>query len=360
MKLGVYNAVLHDRSLPEALDVIVARPRRPRSTPADSCRRCTSRSTTSDQPAARDDYLASSTTGHHPGRAELQRQPAAPRPGDRPKHAEDLRKVDQSCRPLGQTRVVTMSGLPGGEAARPCPTGSSTPGTPGPSTCSTTSGTRSPSVLEGDRRPGRRQRRQGRDRDASAEPGLLPPTLKELVERTGARTSAPRWTRATCSGRAWTRSPRSAISARWWSTPPPRTSASTRNAHLRRAGRPVPPALPDENRVRLGGDEWVNEWPKDSAWDFVALGRGHDVDFWTDFIERAARGRPGHGWSTSSTRTSRSAGSRGSRSLPTSCSSSSRSREPLTGSRVVGFPLRAAVRPRRRRAPARRPRSCPS
>ena len=42
--------------------------------------------------------------------------------------------------------------------------------------------------------------------------------------------------------------------------------------------------FPDEPRVNLGGDEWVNEWPKDSSWDFVALGKGHDVAYWTEFI----------------------------------------------------------------------------
>lgn len=42
---------------------------------------------------------------------------------------------------------------------------------------------------------------------------------------------------------------------------------------------------PEENPVGLGGHEYVNEWPADSAWDFVALGRGHDVDFWTRFVD---------------------------------------------------------------------------
>lgn len=41
---------------------------------------------------------------------------------------------------------------------------------------------------------------------------------------------------------------------------------------------------PSEPRVNLGGDEWVNEWPKEAAWDFVALGRGHDVAYWTEFL----------------------------------------------------------------------------
>ncbi|HKU31925.1 MAG TPA: sugar phosphate isomerase/epimerase, partial [Arthrobacter sp.] len=34
----------------------------------------------------------------------------------------------------------------------------------------------------------------------------------------------------------------------------------------------------------LGGNEWANEWPKNSAWDFVALGRGHDTAYWTEFL----------------------------------------------------------------------------
>ena len=41
---------------------------------------------------------------------------------------------------------------------------------------------------------------------------------------------------------------------------------------------------PDEPRTNLGGDEWANEWPKESAWDFVALGKGHDVAYWTEFL----------------------------------------------------------------------------
>jgi sugar phosphate isomerase/epimerase len=41
---------------------------------------------------------------------------------------------------------------------------------------------------------------------------------------------------------------------------------------------------PEENRTNLGGDEWANEWPQNSAWDFVALGKGHDTDYWTEFL----------------------------------------------------------------------------
>ena len=45
---------------------------------------------------------------------------------------------------------------------------------------------------------------------------------------------------------------------------------------------------PDEPRTNLGGDEWANEWPKDAAWDFVALGRGHDAVYWSTWLAALA------------------------------------------------------------------------
>jgi sugar phosphate isomerase/epimerase len=41
---------------------------------------------------------------------------------------------------------------------------------------------------------------------------------------------------------------------------------------------------PTEPRTNLGGDEWANEWPKDAAWDFVAIGRGHDAVYWSTWL----------------------------------------------------------------------------
>ena len=29
----------------------------------------------------------------------------------------------------------------------------------------------------------------------------------------------------------------------------------------------------------------MNKWPEDSAWDFVAVGRGHDTEFWARFLQ---------------------------------------------------------------------------
>ena len=74
-------------------------------------------------------------------------------------------------------------------------------------------------------------------------------------------TSAPRWTRATCSGRASTRSPPCSTSATWSTTPPPRTPASTRpHKRQRRPRRPVRPGRgPTATRVGLGGDNTLSQ-----------------------------------------------------------------------------------------------------
>jgi sugar phosphate isomerase/epimerase len=42
---------------------------------------------------------------------------------------------------------------------------------------------------------------------------------------------------------------------------------------------------PDEpDAVPLGGRYTMSRWPKNSSWDFVAVGRGHDVAFWAGFL----------------------------------------------------------------------------
>ena len=47
---------------------------------------------------------------------------------------------------------------------------------------------------------------------------------------------------------------------------------------------------PDEpGAVGLGGKYTVSRWPTDSSWDFVAVGRGHDVDYWSQFLQALER-----------------------------------------------------------------------
>ena len=44
----------------------------------------------------------------------------------------------------------------------------------------------------------------------------------------------------------------------------------------------------DPAYLPLGGRYSLSRWPEQSSWDFVAVGRGHDVAYWTEFL-RALR-----------------------------------------------------------------------
>ena len=45
----------------------------------------------------------------------------------------------------------------------------------------------------------------------------------------------------------------------------------------------------DPAAVALGGRYTLSRWPESSSWDFVAVGRGHDVAFWADFLRALER-----------------------------------------------------------------------
>src|SRR3954447_5359385 len=40
----------------------------------------------------------------------------------------------------------------------------------------------------------------------------------------------------------------------------------------------------DPGALSLGGDYTLSRWPSEASWDFVAVGRGHDVDWWRGFL----------------------------------------------------------------------------
>ncbi|GAA4727926.1 sugar phosphate isomerase/epimerase family protein [Phytohabitans rumicis] len=47
---------------------------------------------------------------------------------------------------------------------------------------------------------------------------------------------------------------------------------------------------PDEpGAVGLGGPYTLSRWPTNSSWDFVAVGRGHDLDWWRGFLRALER-----------------------------------------------------------------------
>ena len=48
----------------------------------------------------------------------------------------------------------------------------------------------------------------------------------------------------------------------------------------------VPADAPD--KVPTGYGFWCNAWPENPAWRFVAVGVGHDVEYWTEFLRALA------------------------------------------------------------------------
>lgn len=44
--------------------------------------------------------------------------------------------------------------------------------------------------------------------------------------------------------------------------------------------------------VGLGGPYTLSRWPRNASWDFVAVGRGHDGAWWSDFLRALARADP--------------------------------------------------------------------
>ncbi len=289
MKLGVYNAVLHDRSLPEALDVIKSLGLEgvevnaggflpPVHIPIDDV---------INSQSARDDYLGIfADKGMILAGLNANGNPLHPDPVIGEQHSEDLRKAIRAAGALGQTRVVTMSGLPGGEA-----------GSTKPNWVVNAWNSGALDVLD-------YQWEQvaipfWKEIDAlAADNGVKvaiemhpqnlvfsPPTMMELVERTGATNLGAEMDPSHLFWQGM--DPVAAVSylgplvfhaaAKDVRINPNCSIYGVLDNRFRRLGE-------DENRVGLGGHEYTNEWPKDSAWDFVALGRGHDVAFWTDFV----------------------------------------------------------------------------
>ena len=47
-----------------------------------------------------------------------------------------------------------------------------------------------------------------------------------------------------------------------------------------------------EGKVPVAYGYWCNAWPQDPAWRFVALGLGHDTDYWAEFLTAIAEVDP--------------------------------------------------------------------
>ena len=291
MKLGVYNAILHDRSLPEALEVIaglgltgieintggflppVHVPNIDEILASD---------------AARDAFLAHfEGTGVQIAGLNCNGNPLHPHREIGEKHAQDIRRSIRLAARLGQTRVVTMSGLPGGE-----------PGARHPHWIVNAWNSAALDVLDYQWSvavPFWQEIDQlAREHGVKVALELHPQNLvfntfdiRKLVELTGATHIG---VEMDASHLFWQQMDPVAVVRELG---PLIFQAAAKDVRVN----PETAALygvldnrfrrldPSEARTNLGGDEWANEWPKPAAWDFVALGKGHDVAYWAQWLQ---------------------------------------------------------------------------
>ena len=290
MRLGLYNAILHDRPLPEAIKVI-----------ADLGLTGIEINTGGFLPAvhvpnfddilvsdaARDDYLGIfEGTGVAIAGLNCNGNPLHPNPVIGEMHAEDVRRAIRLAERLGQHRVVTMSGLPAGE-----------PGGIRPNWIVNAWNSAALDVLDYQWQIAadfwRETDRLAGDHDVKVALELHPQNVvfnsadvHKLIELTGATNVG---VELDASHLFWQQMDPVAVVRHLGSLVYQAAAKDVRinpehaalNGVLDNSFRRL---SPDEPRVNLGGDEWANEWPKQSAWDFVALGKGHDVPYWTEFL----------------------------------------------------------------------------
>ncbi|UOQ59284.1 sugar phosphate isomerase/epimerase [Leucobacter rhizosphaerae] len=294
MKLGVYNAILHDRTLPEAIEVVAGLGLTGIELNSGGFLPSLHIPTYDEileSDTARDEYLGQfAGTGVEIAGLNCNGNPLHPKPAIGDAHASDVRRSIRLAERLGQDRVVTMSGLPGGE--------------PGATTVNWVVNAWNSAALDVlDYQWGiaadfwREIDRFAADHGVKVALELHPQNLvfnsadvHKLIELTGATHVG---VELDASHLFWQQMDPVAVvrhlgelvfhAAAKDVRVNPETAAlnGVLDNSFRRLG-------PDEPRTNLGGDEWANEWPTPSAWDFVALGKGHGTAFWTEFL-RALR-----------------------------------------------------------------------
>lgn len=294
MRLGVYGAILHDRPLPDALEVVRGLGLRGIELNSGGFLPATHIPTFDDvleSDAARDEFLGLfEGTGVEIAGLNANGNPLHPNVAIGEAHAEDVRRSIRLASRLGQNRVVTMSGLPGGE-----------PGASRPNWIVNAWNSAALDVLDYQWDIAaafwREIDRFAADHDVKVALELHPQNLvfnsadvHRLIELTGATNVG---VELDASHLFWQQMDPVAVvrhlgplvfhAAAKDVRVNPETAAlyGVLDNSFRRLG-------PDEPRTTLGGDEWANEWPKPAAWDFVALGKGHDTAYWTEFL-RALR-----------------------------------------------------------------------
>jgi sugar phosphate isomerase/epimerase len=298
MKLGVYTAVLHDKPLAEALRVIkdlglrsaeinsggfVASPHLPANL--------------LESETARQEYLGQfEAAGVELTALNCNGNPLDPNPARGRKHADDVLRSIEIAAALGVRRVVTMSGTPGTEAGTTKPAWNVLPWD------SAYLDVRDYQWHEVAIPFWRSVQERAAHFDVRValemHPGNVvynPATLERLVTET----------RATHVGAEMD------PSHLFWQGIDPTlavdhlgslvVNAAAKDTRINPAARIngvlddvgfSRPDAGDPGTIEMGGGYVLSRWPTSSSWDFVAVGRGHDQQFWTSFLAALQRVDP--------------------------------------------------------------------
>lgn len=298
VQLGAYTACLHDRPLSDALDVIAdlglkavevnaggfrPRPHLPIEEILES-------------KAARDGYLAEfARRGLTLVALNVNGNPLHPDEEVGPRHAADLRQAIRVAARLGVRRVVAMSGLPAAHPGGRLPSWSVVPWDSAYTEALAYQ-------WEEVGIPFWREIDQlAREHDVRVciemHPHNIvfnPPTLRRLVERTGATHIGAEMDPSHLFWQGI--DPVQAV--RWLGSLVYHSAA--KDTRLNEVNVQIAGVLDDRFRtppadypvIGLGGRYYVNLWPEQPSWEFVAVGRGHPVGYWSTFVQALAEVDP--------------------------------------------------------------------
>ena len=293
LKLGAYTACLHDRPLEQALEVLKADGLT--SVEVNTGGFIPSPHSHVDlllsSAQARRDYLdVFASRGLELTGLNCNGNPLNPLPGVGPKHADDLRRTIELAGLLGVRNVVTMSGTPGSD-----------PGARYPSWVVNPWDGVYMDVLDYQWDVAAEfwtgidalARARGVRVAIEMHPHNLvfsPVTLKKLVDLTGARNVGAEMDPSHLMWQGM-----DVVACIRYLGPLVFHSAAkdamiTPGVDIRgvldTSFERVPAGA--EGKVPTGYGFWCNAWPKDPAWRFVAVGVGHDVEYWTEFLRALA------------------------------------------------------------------------
>lgn len=297
MRLGAYTAVLHDRDLGPALEVLRKLGLNgaeinsggflpPRHLPIDDV-------LSSD--VKRDEYLNEfSSRGMAITALNCNGNPLHPDPEVGSKHGQDVFDAITLAARLGVKRVITMSGCPGSEPGTKRPTFVVNPWQS--SDTETLAYQWDEVAIPYWKKVDQHAREHGVKVGIEMHPQNVvfnPTSLIRLVEKTGAENLGAEMDP---SHLFWQQiDPITALEVLGELT----VTAAAKDVRINESVK-IHGVLDDRFETpqdtsaaqNIGGHYYVNQWPKNAGWDFVAVGEGHDQDFWNCFVETLHRVAP--------------------------------------------------------------------